>query len=154
MNFFQVVNEAFRSMGANRLRTVLTMLGIIIGITSVTLLLALGDSMQRFIGNELEALGTNMLYVLPGGSRTDERRLRNNAAPSLTMADAMALNALPSLTGSAPTLQGSFKVAAGNETSTSMVFGVTPEMFKIRNWKLDQAACSARRTCARPRAWW
>ncbi|MDB5933894.1 MAG: MacB protein [Massilia sp.] len=140
MNFFQVVNEAFRSMGANRLRTVLTMLGIIIGITSVTLLLALGDSMQRFIGNELEALGTNMLYVLPGGSRTDERRLRNNAAPSLTMADAMALNALPSLTGSAPTLQGSFKVAAGNETATSMVFGVTPEMFKIRNWKLDQGS--------------
>ncbi len=140
MNFLQVVNEAFRSMGANRLRTVLTMLGIIIGITSVTLLLALGDSMQRFIGKELEALGTNMLYVFPGGSRTDERRLRNNAAPSLTMADAVALNALPSLTGSAPTLQGSFKLAAGNETSSSLVFGVTPEMFKIRNWKLEQGS--------------
>ncbi|MET0855605.1 MAG: ABC transporter permease [Telluria sp.] len=140
MNFLQVVNEAFRSMGANRLRTALTMLGIIIGITSVTLLLALGDSMQRFIGKELEALGTNMLYVFPGGSRTDERRLRNNAAPSLTMADAMALNALPSLTGSAPTLQGSFKVAAGNETSSFMIMGVTPEMFKIRNWKIDQGS--------------
>ena len=140
MNFFQVVGEAFRSMGANRLRTALTMLGIIIGITSVTLLLALGDSMQRFIGKELQALGTNMLYVFPGGSRTDERRLRNNAAPSLTMADAMALNALPSLNGSAPTLQGSFKVAAGNETSSFMVFGVTPDMFKIRNWKIEQGS--------------
>ncbi len=140
MNFFQVVNEAFRSMSANRLRTALTMLGIIIGITSVTLLLALGDSMQRFIGKELQALGTNMLYVFPGGNRTDERRLRSNAAPSLTMADAMALNSLPSLTGSAPSLQGSFKVAAGNETSNSMVMGVTPEMFKIRNWKIEQGS--------------
>jgi putative ABC transport system permease protein len=137
MNFFQVVIEAFRSMGANRLRTVLTMLGIIIGITSVTLLLALGDSMQRFIGKELEALGTNMLYVLPGGDRTEERRLRANAAPALTYADAKALNSLGSLTGSAPALQGSFKLTAGNETANSMVFGVTPEMFKIRGWKLE-----------------
>ena len=140
MNFLQVVNEAFRSMGANRLRTVLTMLGIVIGITSVTLLLALGDSMQRFIGKELEALGTNMLYVFPGGSRTDQRRLRANAAPSLTYADAQALNALGSLTGSAPALQGSFKLAAGNETASSMVFGVTPEMFTLRGWKLEQGS--------------
>jgi putative ABC transport system permease protein len=140
MNFFQVVIEAFRSMGANRLRTALTMLGIIIGITSVTLLLALGDSMQRFIGKELEALGTNMLYVFPGGSRSAERRMRANAAPALTLADAMALNALPSLTASAPALQGSFKLAAGNETSTQLVFGVTPEMFRVRNWKLDQGS--------------
>ena len=137
MNLFQVSVEAFRSMGANRLRTVLTMLGITIGITSVTLLLALGDSMQRFIGKELEALGTNMLYVFPGGNRTEERRLRANAAPALTFADARALNSLGSLTGSAPALQGSFKLTAGNETTNAMVFGVTPEMFKIRGWKLE-----------------
>ena len=137
MNFYQVVIEAFRSMNANRLRTVLTMLGIVIGITSVTLLLALGDSMQRFIGKELEALGTNMLYVLPGGNRTEERRLRANAAPALTFADARALNGLGSLTGSAPALQGSFKLTAGNETANAMVFGVTPEMFKVRGWKLE-----------------
>jgi putative ABC transport system permease protein len=137
MNLLQIVIEAFRSMGANRLRTALTMLGIIIGITSVTLLLALGDSMQRFIGKELEALGTNMLYVFPGGSRTDERRLRANAAPSLTYADGKALNSLGSLTGSAPALQGSFKLTAGNETANSMVFGVTPEMFTLRGWKLE-----------------
>jgi putative ABC transport system permease protein len=140
VNFFQVVIEAFRSMGANRLRTALTMLGIIIGITSVVLLLALGDSMQRFIGKELEALGTNMLYVFPGGSRAAERRLRANAAPALTMADAAALSSLPSLSGSGPILQGGFKVSAGNETSTFTVFGVTPEMFKIRNWKLEQGS--------------
>jgi putative ABC transport system permease protein len=140
MNLSQVVIEAFRSMGANRLRTVLTMLGIIIGITSVTLLLALGDSMQRFIGKELEALGTNMLYVLPGASRAEGRRQRANAAPALTMDDAAALKALPSLAGSGPTLQGSFKLSAGNETSTQMVFGVTPEMFKISNWKLEQGS--------------
>jgi putative ABC transport system permease protein len=137
MNFFQVVIEAFRSMSANRLRTVLTMLGIIIGITSVVLLLALGESMQRFIGKELEALGTNMLFVSPGGSRAAAQRMRAGAAPALTQSDAVALNALPSLSGAAAALQGGFKLAAGNETSASTVHGVTPAMFKIRNWKLE-----------------
>jgi putative ABC transport system permease protein len=64
------------------------MLGIIIGITSVVLLLALGDSMKRFIGKELEALGTNMLFMVPGGNRAAAQRMRSGAAPALTMADA------------------------------------------------------------------
>ncbi|MBY0572467.1 MAG: ABC transporter permease [Undibacterium sp.] len=124
-------------MNANRLRTVLTMLGIVIGITSVVLLLALGDSMKRFIGKQLEQLGTNMLFVVPGGDRASERRLRSGAAPALTMADAEALNGLNSLTGAAPALQGSFKLAVGNETADRNILGVTPAMFKIRNWKIE-----------------
>lgn len=137
MNLLQVIVEAFRSMNANRLRTVLTMLGIVIGITSVVLLLALGDSMQRFIAKEMEQLGTNMLFVVPGGDRASSQRLRNGAVPALTMQDAEALNKLPSLNGAAPALQGGFKLAVGNETSTSTVHGVTPAMFKIRNWKIE-----------------
>jgi putative ABC transport system permease protein len=140
MNPVQVVIEAFRSMNANRLRTALTMLGIVIGIASVVLLLALGDSMQRFISKQLAALGTNMVYVFPGGNRTDERRLRLGATPSLTLADGAALNALTSLEGAAPALQGSFKLTSGNETSSSQVFGVTPSMFKIRGWKIEQGS--------------
>ncbi len=140
MNLLQVIVEAFRSMNSNRLRTVLTMLGIIIGITSVVMLLALGDSMQRFIGKELEQLGTNMLFVVPGGDRASERRARAGAAPSLTLQDAAALNALPSLTGAAPALQGGFKLSVGNETSTNTVHAVTPAMFKIRNWKLEKGS--------------
>ena len=140
MNFVQVTVEAFRSMNANRLRTVLTMLGIVIGITSVVMLLALGQSMQRFIGKELEQLGTNMLFVVPGGDRASERRLRAGAAPALTIQDAEALNALPSLEGAAPALQGGFKLSVGNETSSSTVHGVTPAMFKIRNWKVDKGS--------------
>ncbi len=137
MNFIQVLIEAFRSMAANRLRTALTMLGIVIGIASVVLLLAIGDSMQRFIGKELQQLGTNMIYVFPGGDRTTERRARAGAIQSITLADAEALNRLPSLIGAAPALQGGFKLSAGNETANSTVHGVTPAMFKIRNWKLD-----------------
>jgi len=138
MNLIQVLIESFRSMAANRLRTALTMLGIVIGIASVVLLLALGDSMQRFIGKQLQMLGTNMLYVMPGGDRTAGQRAREGKVAALTMDDADALNALPSLTGAAPALQGSFKLGAGNETSNSTVLGVTPAMAVIRNWKMDQ----------------
>jgi len=138
MNLIQVLIESFRSMAANRLRTALTMLGIVIGIASVVLLLALGDSMQRFIGKQLQSLGTNMVYVMPGGDRTAAQRAREGKVAVLTLDDAEALNALPSLTGAAPALQGSFKVSAGNENLSSTVIGVTPAMFTIRNWKVDQ----------------
>jgi len=140
MNPLQIVVEAFRSMMANRLRTLLTMLGIIIGITSVVLLLAVGDSMKRFIAKELEQLGTNMLFISPGGDRAQQQRLRSGAAPALTMADAAALNALPSLAGAAPVLQGGFNLAVGNENASKTVHGVTPAMFKIRGWKIDKGS--------------
>ncbi|MES2160487.1 MAG: ABC transporter permease [Pseudomonadota bacterium] len=127
-------------MMANRLRTLLTMLGIIIGITSVVLLLAVGDSMKRFIAKELEQLGTNMLFISPGGDRAQQQRLRSGAAPALTMADAAALNALPSLAGAAGVLQGGFNLAVGNENASKTVHGVTPAMFKIRGWKIDKGS--------------
>ena len=127
-------------MLANRLRTLLTMLGIIIGITSVVLLLAVGDSMKRFIGKELEQLGTNMLFISPGGDRAQQQRLRAGAAPALTMNDAAALNALTSLAGAAPVLQGGFNLAAGNENASKTVHGVTTAMFKIRGWKIDKGS--------------
>ncbi|HEX8403605.1 MAG TPA: ABC transporter permease [Duganella sp.] len=140
MNFLQIVIEAFRSMLANRLRTLLTMLGIIIGIASVVLLLAVGDSMKRFIAKELEQLGTNMLFVSPGGDRAQQQRLRSGAAPALTMLDAAALNRLPSLAGAAPVLQGGFNLAVGNESASKTVHGVSPDMFKIRGWKIDKGS--------------
>jgi putative ABC transport system permease protein len=140
MNPLQITIEAFRSMLANRLRTLLTMLGIIIGIASVVLLLAVGDSMKRFISKQLEQLGTNMLFISPGGDRAQQQRLRNGAAPALTMLDAAALNRLPSLAGAAPTLQGGFNLAVGNESASKTVHGVTPDMFKIRGWKIDKGS--------------
>ncbi|MTV37399.1 FtsX-like permease family protein [Duganella radicis] len=127
-------------MLANRLRTLLTMLGIIIGITSVVLLLAVGDSMKRFIAKELEQLGTNMLFISPGGDRAQQQRLRNGAQPALTIRDAAALNELPSLAGAAPVLQGGFNLAVGNENASKTVHGVTPAMFKIRGWKVDKGS--------------
>ncbi len=138
MNFLQVFIEAFRSMNANRLRTSLTMLGIIIGITSVVMMLAVGESAKKFIAKELEVLGSNLMIVSPGANRTQGVRARTGTAPSLSVDDALALNELPSLNGAAPALQGFFQIAVGNDNTNSAVLGITPEMFKVRNWKVDQ----------------
>jgi putative ABC transport system permease protein len=140
MNPLQITIEAFRSMLANRLRTLLTMLGIIIGIASVVLLLAVGDSMKRFIGKQLEQLGTNMLFISPGGDRAQQQRLRNGAAPALTMLDAAARTRRPRRPARPPTLQGGFNLAVGNESASKTVHGVTPDMFKIRGWKIDKGS--------------
>ena len=137
MNILQVFIEAFRSMSANRLRTALTMLGIVIGITSVVMMLAVGESAKKFISKELEVLGSNLMIISPGANRTQGVRARTGTAPSLSLEDAVALNQLPTLNGAAAALQGFFQITVGNDNSNNSVLGVTPEMFKVRNWKID-----------------
>lgn len=140
MNLLQVVIEAFRAMNANRLRTALTMLGIVIGITSVVMMLAVGESAKKFINKQLEQLGSNLMIVQPGASRAQGVKARLGTAPSLSVEDALALNELSSLNGAAPALQGFFQLTVGNENSNNAVLGITPEMFKVRNWKIDQGS--------------
>ena len=83
MNFAQLLIEAFRSLAANRLRTALTMLGIIIGIASVVLMLAVGDAVRLFIDKELSVLGSNQLIVRPGQPSGDAGvRRRAGEVPS------------------------------------------------------------------------
>ena len=123
-------------MNANRLRTSLTMLGIIIGIASVVLLLALGDSMKRFVSNELQLLGTNMLFIVPGNELDSSSRWHSGSTQMLTAQDAFELNKLPSLRGASPAVQGKFTLSTGNESLQTTVIGVTPVMFELRNWKI------------------
>jgi putative ABC transport system permease protein len=141
MNGLQILLEAFRSLAANRLRSALTMLGIVIGIASVVLMLGVGDAVRAFIDRELSVLGSNQLIVQPGEPREDGSRRRSLATDfSLTIDDAMALNSLPSVRLAAPTLQGNLPVqyGGGDDSANSTVLGVTPEMFGVRNWVVDQ----------------
>jgi putative ABC transport system permease protein len=138
MNLMQIFIEAFRAMNVNRLRTALTMLGIVIGITSVVLMMAVGQSARNFIDKELDTLGNNLLIVSPGAKRAQGVRAAAGSAPSLTLDDAKAMNDLPSLNGAAPSLTGFFQISVGNENSSNSVHGITTEMFALRNWKIDQ----------------
>jgi putative ABC transport system permease protein len=143
MSLAQILLEAFRSLAANRLRTGLTMLGIIIGIASVVLMLSVGDAVRAFINKELAVLGSNQLIVQPGTPTEGGARRRTNESPTLTIDDAVALSALPSLRGAAPTLQGFFQILYGGDNSNSVVLGVTPDMFVLRNWKVERGVALA-----------
>ena len=143
MNLGQTLLESFRSLAANRLRTGLTMLGIIIGIASVVLMLSVGDAVREFINKQLAVLGSNQLIVQPGTPTENGARRRSNEAPTLTIEDAYAMATLSSLRGAAPTLQGFFQVLYGDDNSSSTVLGVTPDMFALRNWKIDRGVAFA-----------
>ncbi len=141
MSLLQLLVEAFRSLAANRLRTALTMLGIVIGIASVVLMLGIGDAVKLFIDRELSVLGSNQLIVTPGEPREDGSRRRTlSTDATLTIDDAAALNQVPAVRLASPTVQGNLVVqyGGGDDRGSSIVIGVTPEMFGVRNWTVDQ----------------
>jgi len=140
MSLLQTLLEAFRSLASNRLRTALTMLGIVIGIASVVLMLGVGDAVRAFIDRELSVLGSNQLIVQRGAPTAGgggQRRPPNPDAVMLTIDDAAAINGLPSVAAAAATLQSIFPVLYGDNSTQSTVLGVTPEMFRVRNWVVD-----------------
>jgi putative ABC transport system permease protein len=138
MSFAQVLLEAFRSLAANRLRTALTMLGIIIGIASVVLMLAVGDAVRSFIDKELAVLGSNQLIVQPGTRTQGGIRRRPGELPTLTIDDVEQISRLPSVKGATATLQGFFQINYGSDNSNSVVLGVTHEVLRVRNWTIEQ----------------
>ncbi|HJZ50011.1 MAG TPA: ABC transporter permease [Roseiflexaceae bacterium] len=131
---WESVKIALSSLRANKLRTILTMLGIIIGVASVVALMAIGNGAQVAITSQISSIGSNLLTVFPG-----QRRGPGPAAiqsQGLTLADAEALvkpGALPAAVTVAPTYQNGAQVVAGANNSQSPVVGVTPSYFAVRN---------------------
>ena len=136
MNVWQSVIEALESLNANKMRSGLTILGIVIGVAAVIAMLALGAGAQDTILGSLSGIGTNLLFVFRGG---EDDSIRN--PEPLTIGDADALEdvfAAPSIEAVAPVLQGSAEVSASGEVSTVTLTGVTPEYFPVRNYAVSE----------------
>ena len=136
MKFTQVWAEALRAMLANPLRTMLTMLGIIIGIASVVLMLAVGDGIRAFIDKQLAVLGSNLVIVQADSRKAVGARLRTGTVQTMTQDDAEAINRLPSVHGAAPMLTTFSQISFGNDNSNNQVQGTTPVAFVIRNLRM------------------
>lgn len=122
MSFGQTLLVALEAVRLNRTRSVLTVLGIMIGIASVTLTVGLGLGAQQQVTDQISALGSNILIVSPGSSTTDGVRGGFGSATTLTRADAEALasdEVAPSIAGVAPVTSTSQSLAAGSTTWTS-----------------------------------
>ena len=134
MNLSQAILEALESLSANKLRSGLTMLGIIIGVGAVIAMLAVGTGAQDTITGSISGLGSNLLFVF-GGNLTEEVR---NPKP-LTWADAEALTDIfqaPSVEAVAPTIQSRATITFSGEQTSSDLFGITPAYFTVRNYSL------------------
>ena len=134
MTIWQAFLEALESLSGNKLRSGLTVLGIVIGVAAVIAMLAVGKGAQESITSSINSIGTNLLVVFPGGKEQDRFR-------PLTMRDADALRdqlAAPSIEAVAPTLEIGGEVTFGGQQTSSPLIGVTPAYFQVRNVNLAE----------------
>jgi putative ABC transport system permease protein len=124
---------AVRTLSANKLRSSLTMLGIIIGNASVIAMIAVGQGAQQFIGKQFESLGTNILFILPGVAA--EGPLASSVpAQTLVLEDAEAIaREVPAIAGVAPEKSDRLRVTWADQDTQVDVTGTTPEYTSVRN---------------------
>jgi putative ABC transport system permease protein len=135
MNIRESIRIALRGLGANKLRSALTMLGIIIGVGAVITLLSVGQGVQQFVTGSLESVGSNLLFVIPGsldrgmaGQRSAVGELTNKDADAI--ADPFQVS---DITATAPEVQGSVDLEYGKESMRVTTAGVTPEYAQVRS---------------------
>ena len=140
MNVIASVQVALRSLIANKLRSGLTMLGIIIGVGTVIALVAAGAGAQAQVTERFESLGSNMLVISPGTMSFRGMSQGSASAQSLTNDDVQAIVRLASsIAAIAPEYSvGSRQVVYGNKNTQTTVLGVTPEYLMVHNWLVDR----------------
>ncbi|HEX2769445.1 MAG TPA: ABC transporter permease [Geobacteraceae bacterium] len=128
---------AVRALRVNKMRALLTMLGIIIGIAAVIAMVAIGAGASKMISDQIASIGSNLLLVVPGSTTSGGLRSGSGGTPTLTYEDAKAIKSeCPSVANVAPTVRGSAQVVYGNQNWSTLVMGVTPEMLSVRDWPL------------------
>ncbi|HMQ65636.1 MAG TPA: ABC transporter permease [Arachnia sp.] len=140
MRLGSVLLIALEAVKLNRTRSILTVLGITIGIASVVLTVGLGLGAQQQVKDQIGALGSNLLIISPGSSSSGGIRGGFGTATTLTRADAEALasaDVAPSISGVAPVTSTNQSLAAGSTTWTSQVMAVTPSWQEVRSRTLS-----------------
>ena len=136
-----IFRMAFRALERNRLRTTLTMLGMMIAIAAVICTVAVGQGGTRQIEDQLTALGINMIWIEAGGRNVNGVRSGNGQTKTLTVEDAAAIQAkVQEIVEVAPNVDGSMQVVYGNENWFTRFRGVSSEYFDIRNWHQERGA--------------
>ena len=134
MTLADTLVEALQAMGSNRLRTGLTMLGMIIGVGAVVLMLAVGQGAQSMVSESIASMGSNLFIVLSGSSTAGGVRMGGGTVPTLTVSDAQALEELPEIDSVAPISPNNAQMIYGSNNWTTTVAGTTPSVFELRDW--------------------
>lgn len=132
-----MLSEAWMAMWANRLRTTLTMLGMVIGVGAVILMLAVGQGAQQQVQASIASMGSNLFIILSGSTTSGGVRMGGGATPTLTVADALSLEELPSVVAVAPASPGVAQLVYGPNNWSTQVIGTTPSYLQVRDWQLS-----------------
>ena len=127
---------AWASLIANKLRSLLTMLGIIIGVAAVIALVSIGNGVKQDIEDSISSLGSNLLVVLPGAPRTPGARPSQGSMKSLKISDYEAIAKLEGVKAASPMTNGSYVVIYQNKNWTTSVAGVNANFQDVNNWTM------------------
>jgi len=138
MALFASLRIALRALLVNKMRSALTMLGIIIGVGAVIAMIAVGSGAKKRIADQIASMGSNILIVLSGSSTSGGMRWGSGTVPTLTVEDSKAiLSEIPGVKDIAPQISGVAQIIYGNQNWSTVVYGTVPEMLSIREWTLN-----------------
>ncbi|MBH8556332.1 ABC transporter permease [Nostocaceae cyanobacterium CENA357] len=137
MNIVESVQMAGKTLLSNKLRSALTMLGIVIGNASVIAMIGIGEGGQKFVNKQLESLGPNVLFILPGNQET--QRISFEVPKTLVLQDAEAIaSQVPTVVGVAPELNRRQVVTYRNRNTDVNIIGTTPSFLSVRDFETDK----------------
>ncbi|HEX5389097.1 MAG TPA: ABC transporter permease [Burkholderiaceae bacterium] len=138
MNTLAAIRSAWRALRANMLRSLLTMLGIIIGVAAVITMIAVGQGATDRVQEYMKVLGANVMLVLPGGANSGGVRQGAQTAQGLTEEDAKAIALeVPEVQVAAPSSRATVQAVYGNSNWSTPVFGATNDYLEARDWPLE-----------------
>jgi len=141
MNFREVIRVALRALARNKMRTVLTMLGIIIGVGAVICTVAIGQGAGKQVQAQIQNLGTNMVMVFAGSVTSGGVRMGSQATKTLTEDDAQAiLQHVPNIVAVSPGVGSQVQVVNGNENWATRITGVSAEYLDLRSWPVVEGS--------------
>jgi putative ABC transport system permease protein len=134
-----LLEETYSAVTVNKVRSGLTMLGIVIGIASVIALVAVGQGSQASIQANIDSLGANLVMITPGAQRTFGSTVRSAAGSSQTLTpdDATAIASVNNVTAVAPEISGRYQVVYKGQNTNTSVLGTTPDYLQVRNLAVD-----------------
>jgi putative ABC transport system permease protein len=138
MDFMNTFRLALRALSRNKMRSALTMLGIIIGVGAVIAVVSIGQGAQYIVQQGIQAMGTNAVFISAGSNRAGGVRQGYGGVKTLTMDDLNAiLKEIPLIKEASPALSNRQQVVYGNQNWSTQVTGITPNYFEIRTWPVQ-----------------
>jgi len=140
MNLLGLLRVAMRALAVNKLRSALTMLGIIIGVAAVIVMIAVGGGAQARVEEQIRSLGSNLLLILSGSTTSGGVRMGFGSNLTISEDDAAAITREIPDAMAVPALRGTAQLVWGNQNWSTVIFGVTPEYLEVRQWTLAEGS--------------